>query len=80
MALILVNCFRVFFFRTEGKKIVNRKFEAIRAIWPVLRRADFVLTKDPRPLYYKTPPCAFYHKISLRKAFWVLSKDEIRPA
>ena len=19
-------------------------------------------TKDPRPLYYKTPPCVFYHK------------------
>ena len=23
---------------------------------PVLLRADVVLTKDPRPLYYKTPP------------------------
>ena len=25
---------------------------------PILS-ADIVLTKDPRPLYYKTPPCAF---------------------
>ena len=23
---------------------------------------DLDFTKDPRPLYYKTPPCAFYHK------------------
>ena len=34
-------------------------------------RADLVLTKDPaRPLYYKTPPCLFCHKIALRKAFF----------
>ena len=25
-------------------------------------------TKDPRPLYYKTPPCAFYHKNVRSKA------------
>ena len=25
-----------------------------------IQHLDF--TKDPRPLYYKTPPCAFYHK------------------
>ena len=25
-------------------------------------------TKDPRPLYYKTPPCAFYHKNVCSKA------------
>ena len=24
--------------------------------------------KDPRPLYYKTPPCAFYHKNVRSKA------------
>ena len=35
---------------------------------PVLLRADFVLPKDPRPLYYKTPPCLFCHKNALRKA------------
>ena len=34
---------------------------------PVLLRADFVLTKDPRPLYYKTPTCLFCHKLALRK-------------
>ena len=25
-------------------------------------------TKDPWPLYYKTPPCAFYHKNVRSKA------------
>ena len=25
-------------------------------------------TKDPRPLYYKTPPCVFYHKNVCSKA------------
>ena len=25
-------------------------------------------TKDPRPLYYKTPPCGFYHKNVRSKA------------
>ena len=25
-------------------------------------------TKDPRPLYYKTPPCVFYHKNLRSKA------------
>ena len=28
----------------------------------------FVLTKDPQPLYNKTPPCLFYHKSAIRKA------------
>ena len=27
-----------------------------------------VFTKDPRPLYYKTPPCAFHHKNICSKA------------
>ena len=36
-------------------------------------------TKDPRPLYYKTPPCVFYHKMSVVRPFSVLSKDEIGP-
>ena len=36
--------------------------------WPVLLRMDLVLTKDPRPVYYQTPPCLFYHKLALRKA------------
>ena len=26
------------------------------------------LTKDPRPLYYKTPPCVVYHKNVRSKA------------
>ena len=38
-----------------------------------------VFSKDPRPLYYKTPPCAFYHKMSVVRPFSVLSKDEIGP-
>ena len=33
-------------------------------------------TKDRRPLYYKTPPCAFCHKNVCSKAVSVLSKDE----
>ena len=44
---------------------------------PVLLRADFVLTKDPRPLYLKTPPSLFYHKVALRKDIWVLREDKI---
>ena len=31
-----------------------------------IQHLDF--TKDPRPLYYKTPPCAFYHKNVRSKA------------
>ena len=31
-----------------------------------IRQLDF--TKDPRPLYYKTPPCVFYHKNVRSKA------------
>ena len=31
-----------------------------------IQHLDF--TKDPRPLYYKTPPCAFYHKNVCSKA------------
>ena len=27
-------------------------------------------TKDPRPLYYKTPPCAFYHKSVCSRAIF----------
>ena len=42
-----------------------------------IQHLDF--TKDPRPLHYKTPPCAFYHKMSVVKPFSVLSKDEIGP-
>ena len=31
-----------------------------------IQHQDF--TKDPRPLYYNTPPCAFYHKNVCSKA------------
>ena len=31
-----------------------------------IQHLDF--TKDPRPLYYKTPSCAFYHKNVCSKA------------
>ena len=31
-----------------------------------IQHLDF--TKDPRPLYYKTPPCVFYHKNVCSKA------------
>ena len=47
--------------------------------WPVLRRAMFVLTQDPWPLCYKTPPCQFHHKLPSVRPFWVLSKVEIGP-
>ena len=40
-----------------------------------IQHLDF--TKDPWPLYYKTPPCAFYHKMSVVRPFSVLSKDEL---
>ena len=42
-----------------------------------IQHLDF--TKDPRPLYYKTPPCAFYHRNVCSKAVFGLSKDEIGP-
>ena len=35
--------------------------------YPVLLQTDFVLPKNPQPLYKKTPPCLFYRKIALRK-------------
>ena len=56
----------------EGKRTPPPHF-------PVLLRADFVLTKDARPLYYKVHPCLFYHKSPFVRPFWVLSKDEISP-
>ena len=31
-----------------------------------IQHLDF--TKDPRPLYYKSPPCVFYHKNVCSKA------------
>ena len=43
-----------------------------------IRHLDF--TKDPRPLYYKTPPYVLYHqKKSVLRPFSVLSKDKIGP-
>ena len=33
-------------------------------------------TKDPRPLYYNTPHCTFYHKNLRSRPFSVFSKDE----
>ena len=45
---------------------------ALRVVWKKgkdphpqdkIQHLDF--TKDPRPLYYKTPPCAFYHKFKV---------------
>ena len=43
-----------------------------------IQRLDF--TKDPRPLYYKTPPCAFCTtNVSVVRPFSVLSKDKIGP-
>ena len=42
-----------------------------------IQHLDF--TKDTRPLYYKTPPCAFHHKNVRSKAVSVLSKDELGP-
>ena len=57
---------RCFFFQDlEGLTEVS----VLLGEWTVLLRAETVLTKDPRPLYYKTPPCLFDHKIALRKAF-----------
>ena len=41
-----------------------------------IQHLDF--TKDPRPLYYKTPPVHFTTKMSVVRPFSVLSKDEIR--
>ena len=43
-----------------------------------IQHLDF--TKDPRSLYYKTPPCVFFTtKMSVVRPFSVLSKDEIGP-
>ena len=55
-------------FLEEGKRPPHPTLSVLLGKRPVLLRADFVLTKDPRPFYYKTPPCLFYHKIALRKA------------
>ena len=50
------------------KETLTHTLSVILRKRPVVQRADFVLTKDPRPFYYKTPPCLFCHKIALRKA------------
>ena len=42
-----------------------------------IQHLDF--TKDPRPLYYKTPPYVFTTKMSVVRPFSVLSKDEMGP-
>ena len=63
------------------EKAPTPTLSALLRKWRVLRRADFALTKDPRPLYNKTPPCLFQHKLALREmACWVVSKDEICPS
>ena len=33
-----------------------------------IQHLDFAKVLDPRPLYYKTPPCVFYHKNVCSKA------------
>ena len=53
---------------------------ALSLVWFARLAGAFPDTKDTRPLYYKTPPCAFYHKNV--RSFWpfsVLSKDEVGP-
>ena len=35
---------------------------------PQDKMQHLVFTKDPQPLYYNTPPCAFYHKNVRSKA------------
>ena len=48
--------------------------------WPVFLRADFVLVKDPKWLYYyNTPLCLFATELPFVGPFWVLGKDEIGP-
>ena len=42
--------------------------EGKRPPTPKTRSQHLDFTKDPRPLYYKTPPCAFYHKNVCSKA------------
>ena len=43
---------------------------------PVLLWADFVPSKDPWPLYYKTPVFFTTKKIALCEAFWVLRRNQ----
>ena len=60
-----------------GEKALTSTLSALLRKRPVLLRADFVLTKDPPPLYCKTPPCLVYHKIALRKAILGPSKSAL---
>ena len=63
----------------RGEKARTPTLSALLRQWPVLLRADFVLTKDPRPLYYKTLPVYLTTKLPFVRQFWVLSKDETGP-
>ena len=46
----------------EGKN-PTPALSALLRKWSVLLGGVWVLTKDPKLLYYKTPPCIFCHKL-----------------
>ena len=61
--------------QAPGKKL--KKYQKYSKNWigrggkdlhPQEKIQHLVLTKDPWPLYYKTPPCVFYHKNIRSKA------------
>ena len=63
------------FTQTSGVVESMEATEIMKTIWKKrkdphpqdkIQHLDF--TKDLRPLYYKTPPCAFYHKNVCSKA------------
>ena len=51
--------------QTSGTKKIRKKGKDPHP-QDKIQHLDF--TKDPRPLYYKTPPCAFYHNNVRSKA------------
>ena len=57
----------------------DRKYQSRLIFFNLWALRDLDFTKDPRPLYYKTPPCVFYHEMSVVRPFSVLSKDESGP-
>ena len=58
--LLTVGAFFCLQLLEEGEKTHDPQDE--------IQHSDF--TKGPRPLYYKTPPCVFYHKNVCSKAIF----------
>ena len=63
----------------RGQKTPTPTLSILLRKWQILLMANSSFTKDPRPLYYKTPLCLFTTKLPFVSPTWVFRKDEICP-